>query len=247
MKKLFLPIVMLLLVATGCQPKDPNEVEVETYTLCDSIYVESEYSEGYSRFNVSLELPVTKNKALRQNILHWMLSDETVDHISYLESMKENFFEEDGSEPRSVYEENYTLSEQTDKYVTYITEGYLYSGGAHEMPWYNGTTFSKTDGSIVGYDLFEEPEQLIDLIAENIENQYFAKYAEEEDLFLEYEEINSLPNNEPWIETDSVVFCFQPYEIAPFAAGMPLCKIALTDLKPYLSEKGKSILNNQRQ
>lgn len=247
MKKFFLPIVMLLMVGFGCQPKDPNEVDVDTYTLCDSIFIESEYSEGYSRFNVSLDLPVTKNKTLRQNILHWMLSDDTEDHVSYLESMKENFFEEDGSEPRSEYEENYTLSEQTDKYVTYTTEGYLYTGGAHEMPWYNGTTFSKIDGSIVGYDLFEEPERLIDLIADNIENQYFAKYAEEEDLFLEYEEINSLPNNEPWIETDSVVFCFQPYEIAAYAAGMPLCKIALTDLMPYLSEKGKSLLNNNQK
>jgi hypothetical protein len=111
------------------------------------------------------------------------------------------------------------------------------------MPWYNGTTFSKIDGSIVGYDLFEEPEKLIDLIAENIEIQYFEKL-EKEDLFLEFEEITALPNNEPWIETDSVVFCFEPYEIASFSAGMPLCKIALTDLKPYLSEKGKSLLND---
>ena len=66
---------------------------------------------------------------------------------------------------------------------------------------------------------------------------------DDEDFITEYEEINALPANEPWIETDSVVFCFQPYEIASFAAGMPLCKIALTDLKPYLSEKGKSLLN----
>lgn len=246
MKKLFLPIVLLLLVAAGCQPKDPNEVDVETYTLSDSVFIESEYSEGYSRFNVSLELPVTKNKTLRQNILHWMLSDETEDYVSYLQSMRDDFFEEDGSEPRSEYEENYTLSEQTDKYVTYTTEGYVYSGGAHEMPWYNGTTFSKIDGSIVGYDLFEEPERLIELIAENIDSQYFEKYRKEY-LYLEYDEITSLPNNEPWIETDSVVFCFQPYEIASYAAGMPLCKIALSDLQPYLSEKGKSLLNNQNQ
>ena len=233
---------MLLLVLASCQPADPNEVDVETYTLTDSVFQESEYSKGYSRFNISLDLPVTKNKTLKQNILHWMLSDSTTDHIGYLEAMKNNFFEEEGSEPRSEFEENYTLSEQTDKYVTYTTEGYIYTGGAHEMPWYNGTTFSKIDGSIVGYDLFDEPELLIDLIAENIENQYFAKFAEE-GFYLEYEEITALPNNEPWIETDSVVFCFQSFEIASYAGGMPLCKIALTDLEPYLSEKGKTLLN----
>ena len=243
MKRLFLPITMLLLVIAGCNTKDPNEVDVEPYTLCDSVFIESEYGDGYSYFNVSLDLPVTNNKTLRQNILHWMLSDETEDHVVYLQTMKDNFFEEDGSEPRSDYEENFTLSEQTDEYVTYTTEGFLYSGGAHEMPWYNGTTFSKIDGSIVGYDLFEDPEQLIKIIAENIESQYFSKYAEE-DFFFDYEEINTLPENEPWIETDSVVFCYQPYEIAAFAAGMPLCKIALSDLKPYLSEKGKMFLKD---
>ena len=114
------------------------------------------------------------------------------------------------------------------------------------MPWYNGTTFSKIDGSIVGYDLFEDPEKLIGLIAQNIEKQYFEKY-EKEGFTFEYDEIIALPFNEPWIETDSVVFCFQPYEIASYAAGMPLCKIALTDLEPYLSEKGKTFLNNQNQ
>lgn len=244
MKKLFLPIAMLLLVVTGCQ--NTNEVDVDTYTLCDSLYIENEYSEGYSYFNVSMDLPVTRNKTLKKSILHWMLSDSTTDHVGYLESMKDGFYEEDGSEPRSIYEENYSLSEQTDKYVTYTTEGYLYTGGAHEMPWYNGTTFSKIDGSIVGYDLFEDPEKLIGLIAQNIEKQYFEKY-EKEGFTFEYDEIIALPFNEPWIETDSVVFCFQPYEIASYAAGMPLCKIALTDLEPYLSEKGKTFLNNQNQ
>ena len=243
MKRLFFPITMLLLVIAGCNTKDPNEVDVEPYTLCDSVFIESEYGDGYSYFNVSLDLPVTNNKTLRQNILHWMLSDETEDHVSYLQTMKDNFFEEDGSEPRSDYEENFTLSEQTDEYVTYTTEGFLYSGGAHEMPWYNGTTFSKIDGSIVGYDLFEDPEQLIKIIAENIENQYFSKYVED-DFYFEHEDITTLPENEPWIETDSVVFCYQPYEIAAFAAGMPLCKIALSDLKPYLSEKGKMFLKD---
>ena len=243
MKRLFFPITMLLMVFFGCNPKESNEVDVEPYTLSDSLFIESEYGDGYSYFNVSLDLPVTNNKTLRQNILHWMLSDETEDHVSYLETMKDNFFEEDGSEPRSNYEENFSLSEQTDEYVTYTTEGFLYSGGAHEMPWYNGTTFSKIDGSIVGYDLFEDPEQLIKIIAENIENQYFSKYVED-DFYFEHEDITTLPENEPWIETDSVVFCYQPYEIAAFAAGMPLCKIALFDLKPYLSEKGKMFLKD---
>ena len=244
MKKLFFPIAALLLLVVGCKSGDTNEVDVESYALCDSVYIESEFGDGYSRFSISLDLPVTNNKTLKQSILHWMLND-TEDPVAYVETQKNAFFEDDGSEPRSDYEENYTLTEQTDKYVTYTNEGYMYTGGAHAMPWYNGTTFSKLDGSIVGYDLFEAPERLIGLIAKTIEEQYFTKI--DGDDFLLWDEIPALPDNETWIETDSVVFCYQPYEIAAFAAGMPLCKIALVDLEPYLSAKGKTFLNTPLQ
>lgn len=241
MKKFFIPLALLLFIIAGCRHNDPNLVEAKLYTLSDSIYLENEFEDGYSHFTINLELPVTDNDSLRINILHWMLSEKTEDFQSCLERAKIQFFEGEGSEPSSNYEGNYTLVEQTDRYVTYITEGFLYSGGAHDMPWYYGATFSKIDGSIVGYDLFDNPEGLVNLIAENITKQYFDQL-EEDDFLFDYTDITELPVNDPWIETDSVVFCFQPYEIAAYATGIPLCKISKEALLPYLSEKGKSIL-----
>ena len=154
------------------------------------------------------------------------------------------FFAEEGNEPRSVFEGNYSLSEQTDLYVTYISEGYVYTGGAHPLPWYWGASFSKTDGTMAGYDMFENPEQLVGLVSENIRKQYFDLFnTEEEEYYFEPDTLFQLPTNQPWIETDSVVFCYGPFEIAPYAAGMPLCKISKDVLQPYLSKKGKQILN----
>ena len=242
MKKLFLPFVLLLLVAVACHRTPKNEVESEAYSYCDSVYVENDFEEGYSYYTINLDLPVTRNDSLRLNILHWMLSPETEDYKAFVKDDRDRFFAEDGAEPKSAIEENFTLSEQTDLYVTYITEGFLYTGGAHPMPWYYGTTFSKIDNKIVGYDLFTDPEQLMPLITENIRKQYFDKFnTEEEEYFFEPEETFMLPSNEPWIETDSIVFCYGAYEIAPYAAGMPLCKISKEDLLPYLSEKGKKL------
>jgi hypothetical protein len=77
MKRLFFPITMLLLVFFGCNSKDLNEVDVEPYTLSDSLFIESEYGDGYSYFNVSLDLPVTNNKTLRQNI-PWNILSKTL-------------------------------------------------------------------------------------------------------------------------------------------------------------------------
>lgn len=245
MKKFLFPIVLLLVTFMSCnRTKNDNEVDVKLYTLVDSIYIESEYGNDYSYYSMNADLPITKNDSLRNNILHWMLSDDTEDYETFFQNERDYFFSEEGDEPRSSLESNFTLSEQTDIYVTYISEGFLYTGGAHPMPWYFGTSFSKTDGNIIGYDIFEDPEQLMGIISENIRKQYFEpNNTEEEEYLFEVDEPFQLPSNQPWIETDSVVFCYQAYEIAPYSAGMPLCKIAIDDLKPYLSEKGKSLFN----
>lgn len=245
MKKLFIALTFLLLVTTGCETTDKNQVDTESFTLCDSVYLENEYEKGYSHYTTNIDLPVTDNETLRKNILHWMLSPETEDYEAFLKDEMNQFFTEEGSEPRSELENNYTLSEQTDRYVTYITEGYVYTGGAHPRPWYSGTTFSKIDGSIVGYDMFENTEQLAKLVTAHIKKQYIENLDLVEEIFETGEEDTFvLPENEPWIETEGVVFCYQTYEIAPYSAGMPLCKIPKEELWPYLSEKGKSLFTN---
>lgn len=235
---------LLLLVAFGCNRSNSNDVLTEPYVFTDSVLVQNEFEEDYSYYSMQADLPITKNDSLRLNIMNWMFDSRGDDYKAYVKADKERFFAEEGNEPRAAFDSEYSLSEQTQQYVTYISEGYMYTGGAHPLPWYSGTTFSKIDGSIVGYDMFNHPEDLIDLISENIRTQYFEPFnTEEEEYLFDPDEPFQLPTNLPWIETDSVVFCYGPYEIAPYAAGMPLCKISKNALLPYLSEKGKSLFN----
>ena len=246
MKKMFIPFALLLLVAVGCnrESNQSNEVEAEPFTYSDSVFLENEYEEGYSHYIINLDLPITNDDTLRHKIIQWMLNDGTEDYQAYFEADKIRFFEEEGNEPNAEFEGNYILAEQTDQYVTYISTGYSFTGGAHPMPWYYGISFSKIDGSILGYGIFEDPEQLIGLVSENIRKQYFEpNNTEEEEYLFEPDEPFQMPTNQPWIESDSMVFCYGPFEIAPYSAGMPLCKIAIEDLKPYLNEKGKKLLN----
>lgn len=236
--------MLLLLAFTGCNRKTShsNEVDVETYIINDSILLENDFGENYSYYSMNIDLPVTDNDSLRQNILHWMLNPETEDYEAFFENEKNRFFAEEGNEPGSEFVGNYALLEQTDLYVTYLSEGYVFTGGVHPMPWNYGITFSKIDGSPMGYDLFEDPEQLIDIITENIQRQYFEpNNTEEEEYLFESDETFQLPTNEPWIESDSIVFCYGPFEIAPYSAGMPMCKISINDLKLYFSKKGKNL------
>lgn len=246
MRKLFIPIVLTLIVATSCHrtPKDPNRVDTKLYAIADSVFYEDDYRQGYNVYTMNVDVPVTGNDSLRFHIFQWILSSDTEDYETCLNEEKDRFLAEEGSESSASFDGNYTLTEQTDRYVTYISEGYIYTGGAHPLPWYYGVTFSKTDGHMVGYDLFEDPESLTGLVSENIKKQYFDPYQTEEEAYsFDPGSAFPLPENDPWIETDSVVFCYGPFEIAPYAAGLPLCKIAIVDLKPFLSEKGKTFLN----
>lgn len=248
MKKLFIPFLLVLfIVTTSCNrsKNNSNDIDVETYFISDSVLIDNGYEEDYSRYTMNIDLPVTKNDTLRQNIIQWMLSSDNDDYQAYFKADEKRFFDEEGHEPRSVFEGKYTLKEQTDLYVTYISDGYSYTGGAHPMPWYYGVSFNKADGNTIGYEIFEDPDQLVELISENIRQQYFDYFnTEEEEYLFEPDDFFPLPTNQPWIESDSIVFCYGPFEIAPYAAGMPLCKIAISDLQPYFSEIGKSIFNN---
>ena len=246
MKKQLIPIVLMLVAIGGgctCTRSDSNEVEVESYTLKDSILIETNFGEEYSYYSVNAEIPITRNKELKETIINWMLDADSIDYETYFEDMRDTFFSEEGDEPGSNLKSNYTLAEQTDLYVTYISEGSVYTGGAHPMPWYYGTSFSKIDGEIIGYDIFDDPEQIVGLIADSIRQQYFEpNNTIEEEYFIDPDTPIDLPTNLPWIEGGSIVFCYQPFEIAPYSAGMPLCKITIDALKPYLSEKGKELL-----
>ena len=45
----------------------------------------------------------------------------------------------------------------------------------------------------------------------------------------------SHPVADPYMTEQGVHFLYQPYEIAPYAAGMPAFTISYEDIKPYLT------------
>lgn len=244
MKKLLISLAMIMMVVTGCNRKttDATELEVEPYTFIDSVYLETEFSEGYSYYTMNIDVPVSGPDSLKNNIMQWILGGKNETYQQYVQADKTRFFDEEGSEPLSELNSNYTLAEQTDRYVTYIAEGYLYTGGDHNMPWYYGITFGKADGDLFGYDLIDDYEQIEGMVSQTIFNQYFDD--ENDEMFDGIDIYGNLPlpTNQPWIENDSVVFCYQPYELGPYFPDKSLCKIALIDLEPYMSVKGETFL-----
>lgn len=141
---------------------------------------------------------------------------------------------------------------ENDRYVTLTTYSESYTGGAHGMQATSGITFRKSDGRRFGYDMLRntDGEAFHKLIKEGL-RQYFKEYGQPvetdsqlKEMLLTDDDIDylSLPTTQPYVTADSIVFIYQPYEIAPYACGEPTFTIPLDKMKDYLTETAVKML-----
>ena len=138
---------------------------------------------------------------------------------------------------------------ETDEYVVFLSQDYVYLGGAHGgVTGRGGLTFDKKDGHLV--EQFLDPACL-DAIQPLLRKGITAYFSEDDNeispeeldnyLFLESGVI-PFPAWTPYPDEDGLVFTYQQYEIASYAAGMPNFTIPFEDLRPYLTPEAKALL-----
>ena len=138
---------------------------------------------------------------------------------------------------------------ETDRYVVFLSEDYVYLGGAHGgIIGRGGLTFNKENGRLV--ERFLDPaclDAIQPLLRKGL-TDYFndvdAEVTPEEldnYLFLESGVI-PFPAWTSFPSDDGLVFTYQQYEIAAFAAGMPNFTIPYDDLLPYLTAEAKRLV-----
>ena len=133
--------------------------------------------------------------------------------------------------------------------VTYTFMMDMYLGGAHGGRTYYGTTFNKSDGTalsnllynkdvtddglnkavkdgLMSYWDIKSEDTLYDYVWENKVNQYQA----------------DLPRVSPCLVKEGVLFCYQEYEVAPYAAGAPVFTIPYSQIDKYLNPFAKKLL-----
>ena len=138
---------------------------------------------------------------------------------------------------------------ETDEYVVFLSQDYVYLGGAHGGVTGRGSlTFDKKDGHLV--EQFLDPTCL-DAIQPLLRKGITAYFSEDDNeispeeldnyLFLESGVI-PFPAWTPYPDEDGLVFTYQQYEIASYAAGMPNFTVPYEDLRPYLTPEAKALL-----
>lgn len=157
------------------------------------------------------------------------------------------------------YEFNYDISPiyMTGKAITYNSMRYSYLAGAHGSTVSDAQTFSLADGTALTADKMFKPDSLAAVTAmvkKAVYEQYFlSSYEESGDtpmsfrdcLLIDPDEMK-LPVFPPYFMADGVVFVYQQYEIACYAAGMPACIIPYSTLLPYMTPMAAGLVPDSK-
>jgi hypothetical protein len=134
---------------------------------------------------------------------------------------------------------------QSSKILTMAFFNYAYTGGAHGNYGTYYTSADLTSNKVLALDnIITEggKKQLRTLLEKNFRKQYNLKptdsLTDEGGLF----ENKIEPNKNFYITGKGIGFCYNPYEIGPYAMGEIDIFIPFTDLKNYLKEGFKRLI-----
>lgn len=255
MKQTFLLITLMATVMTACgygrQDKDDfatDSVKFEDSSKVAEVIISVDFPAegpqplaGIVREYISEELGGTYSGNLTE-------ATEMLAHYGKtLKDSLESMAKADGREdmPQYYIMRSILKTHETDKYITYTSSTETYYGGAHGMHTAYGTTFRKSDGRRLGYEMLinTDRKEFRALIKDGLK-QYFtedgqATISDEElkDMLLTESSTDfiPLPQFAPELGEDGVVFTYQPYEIAPYAAGMPSFIVPYDKIKPFMT------------
>ncbi len=150
------------------------------------------------------------------------------------------------------YEYNFQLTKEYEakNYVVFLSEDYVFTGGAHGGVTGQGSvTFDKRSGQ--RFSNFIKPGSL-DAMQGLLVKGLVDYFADEEGtvnkdnlfdyLFLEGTTI-PFPAWTPAPTRDGLCFTYQQYEIAAYAVGMPSFTIPYSEVKPFLTAEAVDLLN----
>lgn len=143
-------------------------------------------------------------------------------------------------ESANEYESSISVLWQTKNLLTLWDSGYDYSaGGAHGMPWGFGRTFDLKHLRILTLDDIITKagrKAVLKMIIDQLVDEY-----NDMGMLNEPEDID-FPGVDPSLMAKGVAFDYGPYEIGPYALGMPQALIPYDKIKPYLTPEVKELL-----
>lgn len=239
----FLAAAFFATVLYGCDSKDNAGISaVGAYTYMDTF---AEGEETYLEVNV--EYPKVSGEDDRAAKINSFFQDLTEYERKYIgESVaplaREGYiFARDNSLPflGCAYEITWQIERSDEKCVTVWCDKYENLGGVHPTASAKAYNFDSGGELMTLGDIFKS-EDYLDVIIAIILNRI--KAAGEEDMYyLGLEDImaQSYSEEDFLVSEDGIKIFFQPYTIAPYAAGMPSFDITWIEIGDYITDEWK--------
>lgn len=153
--------------------------------------------------------------------------------------------------PMWAFDLNVKRTTNTQDFVVYYSQAYVYYGGAHGGITGSGAlTFDKNTGKKIPRFIASDATKAMQPLLRKGLLQYYSACGDTiTDTQLSERlqiagSIIPLPTNAAYPNTtgDSLTFTYRQYEIACYADGMPSFTLPVKDLLPYLTPEGKSTI-----
>lgn len=170
----------------------------------------------------------------------------------YLSRINMADYEDLPGDVRCALDEDIVKEFENDNLISFNCQQYWYGGGAHGGTTISGTTFRKSDGKRLDWNMIASKKALNPIIVSELKKCFEVKTDEElmeclmlyGDEFPEHPTVSDipLPKTAPWISSEGLVMIYQQYEIAAYAAGMPTVTIPWNQLDKYIANDYKTLI-----
>ncbi len=157
--------------------------------------------------------------------------------------------------PQWEYESKISKAFETPKYIVFLHQTYEYLGGAHGgIGGLGYMTFNRSNGKkVTNFFVKEATEKMQGLLKKGLK-EYFSESGapiKTDKELMEQLQIDGnvipLPVQEPYPSAAGLIFTYNQYEIACYAAGMPSFTIPYEQAMPYLTDEVKELLKNREK
>ncbi len=140
-----------------------------------------------------------------------------------------------------------TKDSEGANWVTFNYMNEVYLGGAHGSHIVMGQTFRKSDGRRIGWELFKDRDldPFQKLIKDGLKEYFEVKTDDQLAEFLQNDASIyhiPMPQCPPLFTEKGVLFVYNQYEIAAYAAGLPSFEVEYAKLLPFLNVTGKRLI-----
>ena len=218
-------------------PAEPKRLQTQRYTF--SKKTSDTYSVDYS-----IDYPTGGEFMLVRNVREWineylggMYSGDLNDGQAVVNYYGNKIYKEYGEPSEQI--QSIKLIAQTDTYVTYEIDYYDWTGGAHGIDGEFGVTFRSDDGRKFGWDMFEDKYRIQPVLKEQLKKHFNCSDAELEGRL---ESHGALPERDPWLTHEGVVFGYYTYEIGSGFEGPQIVTVPYYKSKRYLTSTAAKLI-----